>query len=357
MNSLESLKQELILQKNTIENMGGKVIVEKTNPSPAEITKGLSTLDIPDLSGSNATEADVLAGKTFYSGSDLLRVGTFVDNTLALEALYEYEALVQNTEQTLEYRLPTGVNTIRPYMFYQNYNRINFSFNSNITSLGSYCFAYTPNFTFPNLHELTKITTLPDNCFRDSNPNGLNFEAMPPNLEVSGVSAFINDVKDGDIINVPDSLRVFSTSSFNSSTKKYLQAINFNEDSKLETCGVSTFNNIVFNCDFVTPANVSTIYSQFNYNGSFNNIVLGKKVKYMYQSCFNVADTCPLDDIRCRTITFLSPTPPTTYYASCFSLTAMQNGCKIYVPDESIDEYKAKMSTFVDYIYPASEKE
>ena len=113
MNSLESLKQELILQKNTIENMGGKVIVEKTNPSPAEITKGLSTLDIPDLSGSNATEADVLAGKTFYSGSDLLRVGTFVDNTLALEALYEYEALVQNTEQTLEYRLPTGVNTIR----------------------------------------------------------------------------------------------------------------------------------------------------------------------------------------------------------------------------------------------------
>ena len=44
MNSIEELKQQLILQKATIEKMGGSVIVKGTNPSPAEITAGIRTI-------------------------------------------------------------------------------------------------------------------------------------------------------------------------------------------------------------------------------------------------------------------------------------------------------------------------
>ena len=44
MNSIEELKQQLILQKKAIEQKGGTVIVKGTNPSPVEITAGISTI-------------------------------------------------------------------------------------------------------------------------------------------------------------------------------------------------------------------------------------------------------------------------------------------------------------------------
>ena len=53
MNSIEELKQQLILQKKAIEQKGGTVIVNGTNPSPAEITAGIKT--IPTTSTANIT--------------------------------------------------------------------------------------------------------------------------------------------------------------------------------------------------------------------------------------------------------------------------------------------------------------
>lgn len=46
MTALEELKQELINQKNAIEDMGGTVIVANLYPSPAEITAGIKTIPV-----------------------------------------------------------------------------------------------------------------------------------------------------------------------------------------------------------------------------------------------------------------------------------------------------------------------
>lgn len=52
MTALEELKQELINQKNAIEDKGGTVIVANTYPSPAEITAGIKTIPTTSTSSS-----------------------------------------------------------------------------------------------------------------------------------------------------------------------------------------------------------------------------------------------------------------------------------------------------------------
>lgn len=62
MTALEELKQELINQKNAIEDKGGTVIVANTYPSPAEITAGIKT--IPTTSTSSSGPSVTVASTT-----------------------------------------------------------------------------------------------------------------------------------------------------------------------------------------------------------------------------------------------------------------------------------------------------
>ena len=57
-----------------------------------------------------------------------------------------------------------------------------------------------------------------------------------------------------------------------------------------------------------------------------------------------------------KTATFLKTTPPQTFPSTIFSSQALQNGLKIYVPDQSIEAYKAKQPAYANYIYPMSQK-
>ena len=68
MESIDLLKQEILNQKKEIENKGGVVNVANLNPSPAEITAGIKTIEMPNFSSATATEDDVANGKTFYAG-------------------------------------------------------------------------------------------------------------------------------------------------------------------------------------------------------------------------------------------------------------------------------------------------
>lgn len=61
MNSIEELKEQLLLQKSAIEAKGGTVTVAGTNPSPAEITAGINT--IPSASTTSANSISVASLK------------------------------------------------------------------------------------------------------------------------------------------------------------------------------------------------------------------------------------------------------------------------------------------------------
>ena len=80
MSNIEILKNELISQKQAIEEKGGNVIVKNLNPSPSEITEGIKSISSVDLSLADATESDVKKGKTFYAMDTTLKVGTHEDS-------------------------------------------------------------------------------------------------------------------------------------------------------------------------------------------------------------------------------------------------------------------------------------
>ena len=75
MNSYNTIINELITQKQFLDEKGFTVNTANTYPSPSEITQAIKNIDF-DLSESDATEADVLAGKTFYSKTKELKTGT-----------------------------------------------------------------------------------------------------------------------------------------------------------------------------------------------------------------------------------------------------------------------------------------
>ena len=58
-----------------------------------------------------------------------------------------------------------------------------------------------------------------------------------------------------------------------------------------------------------------------------------------------------------RTLTFLNTKPLSIFYDNCLPKQALEYGLKIYVPDESVEGYKNKMTLFADLILPMSQKE
>ena len=79
MSSLEIIKQELIKQKNMLENKGFTVSVSNINPSPTDISNAINNIDVR-FSETTATEYDVLKGKTFISKTQDSEIGVFLAN-------------------------------------------------------------------------------------------------------------------------------------------------------------------------------------------------------------------------------------------------------------------------------------
>ena len=356
MSNIEKLKQELILQKQTIEALGGQVTVANTHPSPAEITQGISTIDVPDLTISNATENDVLYGKTFFSGSDKLKVGTYNDTSTTFKHVYEYEQGVLGTENSLEYHFPTDVKTIRPYNYYKNTNKIKFVFHSGIEAIGNHAFNGVANFTYENFNSMNKLKLLPESCFYNASTRGLDLTNFPPNLETIQANSFYNALHENSEIYIHDGVKSLGSYSFSMANIFYCNSIRFAERCSITSFGSGVFENTIFNCDLTLPPRVSTLTYKFFYNGAVNNVIMPENLTTMYQYCFGAADTTPLSDLRLRTMTFLKTTPPSTFYDNCFPTAALGNGFKIYVPDESIEAYKNKMATYASIIYPVSQK-
>lgn len=357
MSNLEKLKQELILQKETIERLGGEVLVQNNNPSPSEITQGIATIEVPDLTGSTATEEDVMYGKTFFSKDDTLRVGTHNDAGTTFKHLYEYQVDVKSTDIILNYDLPSTITTIKPYAYYKNKNQVNFNFHENVDTLGDYAFAEASNFTFNNFNSLTKLTTIPEACFSGCNIGSEILENFPASLKYIIQNSFQNTLKENANIIIPTNVETIGSYAFMSSTKVYCNSIEFSSNSRANGFGTSVFENVIFNCDFIIPENITNLSYKFAYNGSFNNIVMSNKMSALYQYCLGAASTTPISDVRLRTITFTKTNPPSTFYENCFPSQAKENGLKIYVPDASIEAYKTKLAAYANYIYPVSEKE
>ena len=119
-------------------------------------------------------------------------------------------------------------------------------------------------------------------------------------------------------------------------------------------------------CCLVTPAFapifvledfVNEISTYFNYNGGFHNITVPSGV-ILRNFCFGGQSALPDSDFYLKTVTFEGESPA-TIGTKVFAPQNINNGLKIYVPDNSLEAYKnvSNLSLYVDCIFPVSQKE
>ncbi len=357
MNSIELLKQELGYQKELIEQAGGTVSVANEHPSPSEITEGIRSLSSIDLTVATATPEDVLMGKTFFAGTSEMKVGTSIANPNTINYMFMYKFKEKQTEDTIYYSMSTSQTFVGKYKFYQNHNPISFTFGENLVNIEEYAFYESKNFIFTNFSELTKLKTLGIYCFTYSVAQGLDFSNLPDSLTAIGTAAFAYVVPDSLNYRLPPKINNMGQMVFKQTSRFQAGSLDLSVFT-YNSLPSYTFQNVVFNCDLVLPPSVKTIGAYCNYGGSFNNITIPSTVTTLQNDCFNMASTSAVSNSNLRTVVFEKETPP-TINARVFSTQAVENGFKIYVPDNSLEAYKAvaNLQTFVNNIYPMSEKE
>ena len=356
MNNLETLKQELLSQKELIEKRGGIVVVAGSNPSPSEITQGIKTIQGSDMSLATATEDDVRIGKTFYAGDPYLKTGTANMDTDSLHHVFMYNIYEQTCENRVYYTCPDYLKEIRVSKFEGNYNPITFIFNNNLISINESGFSNTRNFIFQGFSEMTQLEYIGQYAFRNSSCEGIDFSNMPNSIETIQASAFENTVKDNQSIKLPESLKTTGDSIFKCSTRKLLNNLDIS-NVQLKTLPNSMCYYLGFNCDLVVPETFTMVASQFNFNGCFRNIVI-KGNTQLYSYSFYAMATLANSMFFLQSVVLESETPP-AIGGNVFAEQNITNGFKIYVPDNSLEAYKAltNLAKYTNCIYPMSQKE
>ncbi len=358
MNNLELLKQELINQKNLIESKGGTVKVANINPSPSEITAGINGLGTPDFSASTATELDVAKGKTFYSQNSELKTGNMPTFYEQCENIFIYDHLNGVAVDPFNIVLPTGHEVIRPHLFDYNYNPITFTINEDVKVIGDYAFGHAENATFTNFNDLTMLEELGEGVFAYSSMRGIDFTRLPNSLTKIGSHAFYGTHYETPSFVFNSAIEEIGTYAFAQQSRIMANTLTFPEESALTELPGYMFQFVGFNCDFVVPSYIDTIPLGFNNNGGFKNIILHENVISLRNSCFGMVNTMPVSDCNLETVTFYAVTPP-TFASGVFSTQAISKGFKIYVPDESVESYKAAkyFTTYASCVLPMSQKE
>lgn len=358
MDNLETLKNELIEQKYAVEQKGGVVTVANRNPSPSEITAGIKSINMPDMGVTTATEEDVVYGKTFYSGDFVLKTGKNLLDPEMIHHIFMPNKDETSTDTRITYEFPTWLRSVRPYMFSRNANPLHIVFNDNLEILEAYSFYKSSNKSFENFNELTKLKTIEQSAFDDAVCVGMNYAHVPDSVTSLGNYAFRNVFNDEfRDFKYPDKIYTIGFNIYAQAIRKHANSLDLSNYtySFLES---GNFMGLIFNCDFVCPTSLQTIRSSFNYNGGFNNIILSSKITKLDNNCFGLSDQESVSSCPLKTVVFERENPP-TIGTKCFPIQSIENGLKIYVPDNSVDAYKAvaNLSSFVDCIYPMSERD
>lgn len=357
MSSIELLKQELIAQKALIESKSGVVQVAGTNPSPFEITAGIKSIPLNDVSDATATVSDVSFGKTFYAGDHKIKTGTAVNNQQAVDALFMSPLTERIYDDEIYYSFPDYVYELRGNHFYENYNSVTIVFNEDVEILGDYAFYKTPNFKYQNYEDIKALKKIGAYCFAYGSTEGLEIGNLPETLTYLGSYAFYYNGREGMDIKIPAGLVSFGQYTFMQESRKIQNSLDLTELTYTTLPGYSFYFN-VFNCDIIVPSGVKTIGTYFNYNGSCKNVYLPSTVENVGNYCFGSLSSASVDNFILQTFTIDREVPP-SFGKNVIALQNLQHEFKFYVPDNSVDEYKnvANLANYVNYIFPMSQRD
>lgn len=358
MTSLEQLKQELLSQKSAIIAKGGVVTTAHANPSPAEITAGINNIPILDMSNATATTADVLKGKTFYAVDKTLKTGT-------LEILDEetYEILHNNyytpaKTRQLDYYIPTGTLKLRPYYMAYNPSYINIYLNDELEEFGEHAFDNCANFNLTNFTSMQNLTTIGN--YGLCRTGNLDLTNIPACITHIGDYSFAESFYNNRVVKIPATIQsagIYCFSGLESTVRLRIDQIDLTE-STLQTLSTGMFQNVVANCDLIIPSSVTKISNFFNYYGSVKSVTIPSSVDSLGMYCFGCPTSQAVEDNLLKNIYINRETPPSTEYQP-FGPPGARTETKIYVPDQSLEAYKAhaKLSAYKDIMYPMSQME
>ncbi len=349
MNNLETLKNELIEQKHTIENMGGRVIVSAINPSPKEITAGIKTISGSDLTDATATEKDVLTGKTFYAGDNSIKTGS-------LRALpYEdTNKLVFDPpdDEEIHYTLPE-VKALRPYLFYHHPNKLVLTLPNTLEKLGDYSLYYG-DITITNFNSLTNIKHL--GKFSLMGVKNLDLANLPSSITYIDNNVFYNTLSSSNKIVVPSNLTFMGNFNYTCTSYTIFDSADLSQYN-LSRFGDNMFRNCKYNNDAIFPDCVIAINKYFNHSGGFNNVYFPPNLQLMEEYSFSANYNTPDAQFTTSTFVFSGLTPP-QISSTCFHEKHFKLGARIYVPDNALEAYRTadNFKTYANYILPMSEK-
>lgn len=355
MSSIETLKQELIAQKEAIIKKGGTIITANENPSPSEITNGINSIETPNFENATATEADVREGKTFYAGSLFQKTGTLKEpyTEELIDKLFVY-GKTYDTLEKVSFSFKKTDTYIRPYLFYDCPTYVEVTLPEDLEEIGTYAFYERDKFVFTNINQLKKLKIINSHALRKV--KGINLSQLWPTLEEVYSYGMADTYYENLVLNLP-ALKTIQTYAFASSaSKKSIDSINFSNVLATTYSGYS-FTNLTVNSDLVLPATLRTLSGYCFYRSSFNNVTIPATVTSVGEYSFGGVSYDPTDAYRIQTFTFESEIPPTIGNSIISSLHT-NNGTKIYVPDVALEAYKtnSKLSKYADIIYPISEK-
>ncbi len=356
--SIEMLKQELITQKNVIEQRGGVVTVANTYPSPSEITEGIKTVTGGDLTTATATEEDVMKGKTFFAGNAVLKTGTAEFDTESIHHIFMFPENVATTDERVYYTCTSGITKIRKYCFYKNINPVHFIFDNDLVTIDEYSFYGTSNMSFGNMENLTNLKYIYAYAFSYSAVKDIDFTKLPSSLISIAQHGFSNAYNEGmQDIKLGKSFTTLGNSAFRQDTRRDLNSLDLTE-LQLTSLADYLFFKMSFNCDMTFSSKLTEIGNYFNYGGCFRNITIPSNVNVLRPYCFGATNTDSDSLYFLKTVTFKKETPP-TIGANAFAPQNINNNFKIYVPDNSLEAYKAvsNLSPYLSCIHPMSEKE
>lgn len=355
MTNLELLKTELKTQKKEIEDKGGTVIVANSNPSPSEITAGIKSIEVPDMTLATATAKDVVEGKTFYATNKTLKTGTNKITPQIVELSLNQEP---EDSETGVFVLP-GLYALRDYAFASSKSNLTINLPDSLESLGKYAF-YKSNSNVNGLSLCDSLEKIDESCFQEFNGTGVNFEELPNTLTYIGTKAFYGSKYSGTSIEIPNGVTYIGNSAFTpvNFEYRYFQNLHLPYFLQQDTLMPWMFQYCVFNCDFVLPNSVKYIFNNFNYRGNFNNLTFHANLLQIKDNAFGSHVNDVQSNFTTQSITFMGETPP-IMGENIFAKQNKEHDFAIYVPDTAVDEYKAVSyiaQNFSSYIKPMSQK-
>ena len=423
MDSLQRIKVELLSQKIAIEEKGGIVNIANSNPSPSEITAGINSIIIPDLTAATATENDVVAGKTFFSGDGIIKLGekeipnlmiatalpedvvsgkTFYsgsdDIKTGSKVLTDFTLATATAEDVAEGKtfysgddnikigtkvnempkftdvflsgvgasgdkvyvtLPEGLKNIKHYLVYSCPDKnVDFTFNSDVETIGDYAFYKSTSLSFSNFANLTNLKEIGSYSFAYLTQCPIDLSNLPTSITTIKLRAFYGSVAPNSTIKLHKDITTMENYIFGSTAKQEMNELIIPDDINLTQLPGYMVENYIFDCDLRIPSTVTSLAAGFAYGCSFNNITIPATCTNIGNAAFYCKANEAASYSRLKTVTFESETPP-TFSNYVFANQDKTNGFKIYVPDNAVSTYKANtsLSSFADYIYPMSQKE